>query len=289
MRGVWVGLIGFGIAIGPLTAADGPGSTAGSGQALAPANLSGMASEELIQTVIEHESEAANHRGYYMYESVERSERTGGHEWTEHVAETKAGKVRFLIAEDSKPLTGQRLAAERARIEDEGAHPDAFQRQEATKAQDEQHMRNMLRLLPHAFLFDPPQPEGEWIRVRFRPNPAFQPSSLEERVLHAMTGSVLIDPRMMRTRELEGRLPQDVNIGFGILATVHAGSNFATTREHAEGADWKTETVHTDLNGKALFLKTLTRKEDARHWNFHQVPSDISVADAVKLLETAAH
>ena len=282
MTGIRARVLVVAVALSPLGIA---ASTAAAAQAANPANLLQMSPQELIQNVIEHETEASKHRGYYEYLSVERSERTGGHEWTERVAETAWGKVRYLIAEDGKPLTGSRLAAERARIDQEGAHPDDFKRQEDARGQDEQHARQMLRLLPKAFLFDPPQAEGEFIRVRFHPNPEYAPNGLEERVLHGMSGSVLIDDKMVRVRELDGKMPQDISLGFGLLATIHAGSGFATTRLHAEGYDWKTETVHTDINGKAMFLKTIARQEDARHSEFKQIPNGISVADAVKMLE----
>jgi hypothetical protein len=255
------------------------------GQLAQAEQVEGMDSKQLIQRLAANEAEASKHRGYYMYLSVEKSERTGGHEWTERVAETTYGKVHYLIAEDGQPLTGPRLAAERARIEDEGARPEAFRRQEQAKSQDEQHAREMISLLGTAFLFDPPQPEGDCVRVRYRPNPAYQPNGLEERVLHAMSGSVLIDAKMLRTRELDGSMAQDLNIGLGFLATIRAGSNFKTTREHVDGPDWKTETLHTDLNGKVLFLKTIARQEEARHSEFKQIPAGTSVADAVKLLE----
>jgi len=276
-----MGQLALALTLGTLSAARGGAI----GQEANHADLMQMDSKELIATVIAHEAEASKRRGYYIYTSVERSERTGGHEWTERVAETTWGKVRYLIAEDGKPLSGERLAAERARIEDEGARPEVFKEQEKAKSEDEQHARQMMALLPRAFLFDPPQPEGEYVRVRFRPNPEYQPSGMEERVLHAMSGSVLVDTKMVRTRELEGRMAQDLSIGFGLLATIHAGSNFKTTREHLEGPDWKTETLHTDINGKALFLKTIARQEEARHSDFKQIPTGMSVADAVKLLE----
>jgi hypothetical protein len=248
-------------------------------------NIAQMTGKELITLVVSRETEAAGHRGYYMYLSVERSERTGGHEWTERVAETLWGKVRYRIAEDGQPLTGDKLAAERARIEDEGARPEVFKQQEAQRGEDEQHARSMVALLPKAFLFDPPQQEGEYVRVNYRPNPAYTPSGLEERVLHGMTGSVLVDTRMVRVHGLDGRMPQDVSIGFGLLATIKAGSNFATTRIHEDGYDWKTETVHTNINGKALFLKTIARSEEAKHSEFKKIPTGITVADAVKLVE----
>ncbi len=276
MRAIAGGLLGLGLALI---------ASARSAGAQIASNVSQLGGKELVEEVVQHENEASAHRGYYMYLSVEKSDRTGFHEWTERVAETQWGKIHYLIAEDGKLLSPQRKAAERARIEDDGAHPDAFKQREMAKGQDEMHARQMMLLLPKAFLFDTPQAEGDFIRVHYRPNPDYQPNGLEERVLHAMSGSVLIDPKMVRTRELDGKLPQDLSLGFGFLATIHAGSNFSTTREHCEGADWKTEAVHTDINGKALFLKTIARSEDAHHSEFKQIPAGISVADAVKLVE----
>ena len=280
MRSFGVGLLALVGLLGPFTRV--AGGTVG--QEIDVARMDG---KTLISVVASRELEASNHRGHYMYLSVERSERTGGHEWTERVAETAWGKVRYLIAEDGKPLSGERQTAERARIEEEGRNPEAFKREEAGKIEDEQHAREMMTLLPKAFLFDEPQPEGDYLRVRYHPNPAYQPSGLEERVLHGMSGSVLIDPKLVRTHVLEGTMPQDVTIGFGILATIHAGSNFSTTRDHIEGYDWKTVTLHTDINGKAMFLKTVARKQEAHHSEFKRIPEGITVEEAVKLLEAA--
>jgi hypothetical protein len=249
------------------------------------AGLRAQDSKQLIETLIAHEAEAGKHRGHYEYMSEERSDRTGGHLWVERVAETTEGKVRYLEQEDGQPLAGDRLTVERARLAADAADPAAFQKREAARMDDEQHARQMLQILPRAFVFDPPKDEGGDIRIAYRPDPAFSPSGLEERVLHAMTGSVLIDGKMIRTREINGTMPQDVSIGFGILATIHAGSNFKTTREHAEGDDWKTETVHTDINGKALFLKTIARKQEMRRWGYKKIADGMSVADAVNLVE----
>lgn len=278
MKNFGVGLLAVAAILGPwVQVAGGAG-----GQEMDVARMDG---KTLIAVVAARETEATNHRGRYMYLSVERSERTGGHEWTERVAETAWGKVRYLIAEDGKPLTGDRLAAERARIEDEGKNPEIFKHEEAGKMEDEQHAREMMTLLPKAFLFEQPQPEGDYLRVRYKPNPTYQPNGMEERVLHGMSGSVMVDAKLIRTHALDGTMPQDVNIGFGILATIHAGSNFSTVRDHIEGYDWKTVAVHTDINGKALFLKTVARKQEATHAEFKKIPDGITVADAVRMVE----
>ena len=241
--------------------------------------------KETIATLVQHEAAAAEHRGHYIYTSEERSERTGGHLWQERVAETNWGKVRYLAAVDGQPLTGERLAAEKARVEGEASDPEGFRRAESARVDDEEHAKQMLQLLPKAFLFGAPMSEGESLRIPFTPNPDYSPQSLEERVLYGMSGSVLVDTQTIRLRGIDGRMGKDVSIGFGLLATIRAGSNFSTTREHVGGEDWKTQLVHTDINGKALFLKTIARQQDAKHWGFQKIAGEMTVAQAVEKLE----
>jgi hypothetical protein len=243
------------------------------------------APRDVVSSMLTHENEAELHRDHYVYLSYERSERTGGHLWTERVAETNAGKIRLLLAEDGQALSGDRLAAERARMADIAAHPDAFQRRSQALKDDEKHAKEMLGLLSKAFVFESARPEGEFLRIDFRPNPDYVPQSMEERVLHAMTGSLLVDPRVMRLRGIEGKLPEDVNIGFGLIATIKAGSSFDTTRELVYGSEWKTQTLNTDINGRAIFFKMIGKKEHAVHSDFTLLPHDMSVPDAVALLE----
>jgi hypothetical protein len=241
-----------------------------------------------IDTLIHNEEDATARRGRYTYMSVEKSDRTGGHTWTERVAETQWGKVRFLIADDGVPISGDRLAGEKARLAQIVADPEAFKRAEAAHNDDEMHARQMLVMLPKAFFFENPVVEGDSLRVNFRPNPAYSPQGMEERVLHGMSGSVLIDEKTMRLRGLIATLPQDVSLAFG-LANVKAGSHFDTLRMPVAGIDWKTETVHTAFNGKALFLKTIARQQDLKRSGYTRIPSDISMGDAVKLLEESVN
>jgi hypothetical protein len=234
--------------------------------------------------MLKHEDYEATHKGDYMYLSKERSNRTGGHLWTEKVVETSAGKVRMLIAEDGQLISNDRLTAEKARLAEIVAHPDMFQKQQQARKDDEQHAKEMLDLLPKAFIFENARPDGEYMRIDFKPNPDYEPQSMEERVLHEMTGSMLVDPRVARLHMLEGRLPEDVSIGFGLLAIIHAGSNFSTTRGPVPGNEWKTAEIDTDVNGRAIFFKTITRKEHVEHSEFKQVPMNMTVAQAVKML-----
>jgi hypothetical protein len=240
---------------------------------------------QTVTTLVANEDLAAKHKDHYSYLSKERSDRTNGHLWTEKVVETDAGKIRFLLAEDGQPLSPDRVAQERGRLAAIVADPAAFVRKSQSVKDDEVHAMQMLSFAPRAFLFSDARPEGNFIHIDYRPNPAYATQSIEERVLHAMTGSMLIDPQTMRLHRIDGHLPEDVSIGFGLLATIHAGSSFSTTRDRFGEPDWKTTTVDTNINGRVIFFRSIAKNEHAEHSNFVRVPNDLTVAQAVTLAE----
>jgi hypothetical protein len=234
--------------------------------------------------MLQHESDPAEHRLKYMYLSEERSERTGGHLWRERVVETAMGKVRMLLAEDGKPLSPERMAAVKAKLADIAAHPEAFQRREQSMKNDEEHAEQMLTLLHKAFLFDDPHADGSDVRIGYRPDPAYQPKTMEEKVLHAMSGAVLVDEKTFQLHRIEGKIPTDVSLGYGILGTVHAGSSFSTEHQMEPGGEWKDALVNTAIEGKAMLFKEIGRNEHVVHSEFQRLPDSISVAEAVQLL-----
>ena len=244
-----------------------------------------MTAKGMMDSMIVHEQESAVHRNRYSYLSNERSDRTGGHLWTERVVETPQGRVRMLLAVDGVALNAEQVVQERGRLAEILRDPGPFLKREKAQKSDEEQARQLLQLLPKAFLFENMRPEGEYVRIDFRPNPEYQTQSMQERVMHGMSGSLLIDPKVMRMHRIEARLPEDVSIGFGILATIRAGTNFLTMRQAVDSDEWKTAVVDTKIDGRALFFKTLSRSEHAEHTDFHRVPNDLTLVQAVALAE----
>ena len=70
-----------------------------------------------------------------------------------------------------------------------------------------------------------------------------------------------------------------------MIATVKAGSNFATERAPVMGDEWKTSLVETDINGRAIFFKAIGKKEHTERMDFVPVAKDVTVAQAVAMLE----
>lgn len=252
--------------------------------ASANAQAGTLTPEQLVRAMVAHEDDESAHRDRYEFLSNERSDRTAGHLWTERVVETASGRIRFLVAEDGQPLSSERQQQETARLAEIVAEPDAFVRKEQAQKNDEAQARKMLDLLPNAFIFDNVRlSDGVW-RMDFHPNPAYSPSGIQERVLCGMSGWVAIDAHAQRLRHIEGSLPQDVSIGFGLLATIKAGSRFSSDRASMDG-HWRTVHIATDIRGKAALFKSVAKKSEISRSEFHYLDAGTTIPQAVALVE----
>ncbi|HEY4357828.1 MAG TPA: hypothetical protein VGN16_18900 [Acidobacteriaceae bacterium] len=230
------------------------------------------------------EHEASSHHERFAYLSEERSDRTGGHLWTERVVETEQGCVRLLLAEDGKPLSPDRAREERAKLSDAIAHPDEFARRQQAAKGDDLRGRLLLDKLPDGFLIENARLEhGVW-HMDFRPDPAYSPAGIEDRVMHSMTGSLAIDARQLRLIHLDGHLEDGVNIGYGLLATLRAGSNFALDKQEFEGT-WRPVHVVADFQGKALLFKDINRRTEYSRSEFRHLNPGITIVQAVSMAE----
>jgi hypothetical protein len=242
---------------------------------------------QVVSAMIAHEDDNSAHKDTYEFLSKERSARTGGQVWTERVVETSFGRVRFLLAVDGKPLSAEQEGSERGRLAEIVADPEAFLAKERAQKDDEAQARKMLDLLPKAFVFDNVRlKDGVWT-MDFHPNPEYSAHGIEERVLCAMSGTVVIDAGQERLMHVEGRLPQDVSIGFGLVATVKAGSHFSSERADEDG-HWRTLHVLTNIQGKAVLFKSVGKDTEVTRSEFHYLQPGMTVAQAVALAECPA-
>ena len=220
--------------------------------------------QSILETTIANENAASARHDHYEYLTYERSDRTGGHLWEERVVETDAGRLRMLLAEDGKPISAAR--------------------HQISVLNEEKRAHDMLAALPHDFLFENVALQGGLWRMDFRPNPQVSPSGLEERVLHNMAGHLVIDAHDLRLIHMDFHLTQDVSIGFGLLANVHAGTNFISDRQFEDGR-WHTTHIATQLHAKAMLFKNLNLNLDLVREQFVPLDKNITIPQAVALLE----
>ncbi len=239
--------------------------------------------------MVQAETEAAKDRAHFLYRRKETSTRTKGHQWEELVVEVSEGRMHRLIRVDGKPLTASQEKVERDRLQFLSKHPDDVRRENQGRKDDEERTADLLRVLPKIFLFNLEGVEDGCTKVAFRPNPAYQEQSYQDRVLHAIDGYLLIHQGDNRLCKLDTHLEHAVEFGYGLLGKVSQSSGFSMARTEVGPGQWKTQELNVHIDGNILLLKSVSRQEDSVHFGFQEVPFNMSVAQSVVMIESTTY
>lgn len=236
---------------------------------------------ELIQAVIANELGDRTQQRKWMY-VIER--RVGSQSITGEQVETPNGPLYRVLTMDGIPLTPGQRHQDDARIDrllhDTGQQAKLKQQYD----EDEQKLENLMRVMPGAFLYDYDGVDGNLVRLKFRPNPDYEPPTYEVRVVHSLAGVVLIDPRQMRLAKLSGQLVDRVEFGYGLLGHVDSGGTMEIGRSQVGPSQWKTSLFNIQLSGRMVFFKTIGKQQYEVRSQFREVPGDLSLSQANKLL-----
>ncbi len=182
------------------------------------------------------------------------------------VAETNDGQVSYLLMMNDQPLTD-----EQRRIEDEKNqkllnNPDEQRKRFKEQKDDERRANSIVKALPDAFIyeFDGPADEPHVVKLRFRPNPSFNPPDRETQVLKGMAGHMCIDTAANRMSKLEGILVDDVNFGWGIFGKLHKGGHFEIHESAVDGGNWEVTYSNVDFTGRCCCSRTSRSKRPRR-------------------------
>jgi hypothetical protein len=241
---------------------------------------------EIIKQMVQAETAASRNRQHFLYRNQERSNRTNGRLWEELVVETPDGSLPRLISEDGEPLSSSRQTEEDKRITYLASHPSEFRRARQRRQQDEARMPELLRTVPNIFLFRTISTEGAYTRIAFQPNPSFHEKSYQDRVVHAMSGMLLIHTTDRRLCELDAQLQHRVEFGYGILGQLSDKTHFFLARQEVSPAQWTTTKIRVHLDGNILLVKSISRDLDAWRYSFKQVDHGLTVADAAAIVRS---
>jgi len=258
-----------------------------------PAQLQGEAQApetpiQLVRDVVYNELHDHQLHGYWRYWIEKQAQQQT--KVVEQV-ETADGPVTRLVSNGGRPLNAADQQEEQERLDRLLRSPQEQARHRQDYAEDEKRIGRILALLPQAFLFEDAGMENGCFHLRFRPNPDYPPHSIEARVFHAMRGDLWINARFKRMERLDGQLEENVDFGYGILGRLYKGGWFRLQRTQVSSTDWKTERLEIHMNGRALFLKTISRETSEVRRGFAPVPAGLSLEQGMKMLapaETAA-
>ena len=148
-------------------------------------------------------------------------------------------------------------------------------------------MPDLLRELPKIFLFQTLGSAGDYIRIAFQPNPSFQEESYQDRVVHAMSGMLLIHTPDMRLSGLDVHFVHKVEFGFGLLGTLSDKSHFSIARKEVYPGQWKTSKIHIRLDGSILLVKSITRDVDSSQYGYKLIAHNLTVAEAAAIVRSS--
>jgi hypothetical protein len=243
--------------------------------------LQALPAGQLVREVIYNEQHDHQSHGSWRY-WIERRSAAGTR--VEEQVETADGPISRMTQNNGRALSAEEESGEQARLERLLSSPGEQARHLRQYDEDEQRIGRILALLPDAFVYEYDGEESGYYRLRFRPNPEYPAQSIEARIFHAMNGTLWVDARAKRLARLDGRVGENVDFGFGILGRLCKGGWFRLVRVQVSATDWKTESLEVHMNVRALLVKTFAREASEVRGGFVAVPSGMSLAQGLEVL-----
>jgi hypothetical protein len=241
---------------------------------------------QLVTDVMYNELRDRECDSFWQYRSYRIS---GSQDVVREQIETAEGPIFRVLQDHGSPLDANQRRREDERLQDLVEKPSAMSHVREDHLHDEERMRQVLEMIPDAFLFEyVGSATGDQVELSFRPNPAFSPASYEARIMHELSGTLVVNQRLKRMIEMKGTLTERVDFGYGLLGHVEKGGTFEIRREQVSPTRWKTNLVEVHVQGKILLFHNVTKDQREARTDFRPVPHDISLAGAKELLDQAA-
>ena len=242
----------------------------------------GMSANELARRVVTNELKfQTEDHGHWMYR-LQKEE--SGKKQVLQILETSSGSLSRLISVGGRPLDARQQQKEYLRMQRLVSHPEEQRNLKLASNKKAEQGARLFKILPDVFLFSYAARQADLVTLTFRPNPNFQPPSLEARVLHKMQGEMTVDIKQERLAALSGQLMEDVKFGGGLLGHLDKGGKFEVTQTEVAPGEWEMTTQCVDMKGKALLFKAIGVKETETHSDFNRVPDDLTLAEAAGIL-----
>jgi hypothetical protein len=247
---------------------------------------------ELVRRAVQNEIKSNNQGTKYMCR--ERKQTPAGSQ-TKLMVETRDAIVGMVVANNDQPLDQQQRRAEYGRIERFLTEPAELERKRRQERESAERVNLILKALPDAFLYEYDgtetgrpgvgKPGDPLLRLKFRPNPKYDPPTHVEQVLIGMQGTVLIDTQKLHIARIDGDLFKDVAFGWGILGHLDRGGHFLVDQTDVDGSDWTIARMDLAFTGKILLFKSIDIKSTEIYSDFRPVPANLTFAQGIQLLK----
>ena len=247
---------------------------------------------DLVRRTVHNEIRANADNAKYMFR--DRKETPSGSQ-TKLLVETREAMAGMVVADNDRPLNPEQRQAELNRVRRFVEDPAELRRKQKQEQETAEHMSRIIKALPDAFIYEYDGtetgragvgcPGDELVRVKFHPNPSYDPPTRVEQVLTGMHGTLLIDSQKQRIAQIDGTLAKDVSFGWGILGHLDRGGHFLVEQADVGNNHWEIARMGLKFTGKVLFFKTINIQSTELFSDFRAVPSNLTFAQGVDLLE----
>jgi len=241
----------------------------------------GVSANDLARRVITNELKFQDDHTNWMYR-LEKEQY--GKKQVEEIIETQEGSLSRLLSINDQPLTAKQQEEEDQRVRELMTSRSAKRKLQRALEAEILQGRRLFKMLPDAFVFNYAGGDGNVIRLSFRPNPNFNPPSLEARVFHDMEGELWVDCKQERLAAFNGHLTQDVKFGLGLLGHLDKGGHFDVRQAEVVPGHWDMTTMSVEMSGKALLFKNIGVQKMEKRWGFQQVSDDLTLTQAADIL-----
>jgi hypothetical protein len=241
--------------------------------------------DALVREVVRNEIEAQlNDKSLWCYR--EEGQEDGKPSKALEVCQTKDGDLERLVAVNGRELDSAQMQAEDQRIQTLVAHPEQLRAKQKKAREDAEQERNLLASFPEAFQFQCERESGNLVALRFQPNPAFRPSTRSTQVFHHMEGTIVLDTKQKRLVEINGRLTSEVKFAAGLLGHLDKNGTFSVQQKEVGDGHWDLSSMSVQINGRALFFKTITVLEKKRQVDYKPLPRGVTLQQAADFLRS---
>ena len=238
---------------------------------------------ELVRKVVANElKQEQTDRSHYMFK-LRKVTPKGTR--IQEIVQTDGGNVARTLSVNGQPLGLEQRQAEEQKVQRLLNDPAEQKKRLKEAREDEDRAQIMVRALPNAFFYQEIGREDAVVKLRFRPDPGYQPQSREESVYTGMAGELWLNVPQQRLRKIDAHLFHDVDFGWGILGRLYKGGSFMVLQEQVDGKHWDTTAMTLDLTGKALLFKSIVYREQEYESDFHLLPEHLTLAEGVEMLK----
>ena len=168
-------------------------------RSLEAADFPPLPAAEMVRRCSQRELDAQKNASRYMFmlrrQTVHITE-------TKLVVETNEALAGRVLAYNDKELSGESLKSEDTRVERFVTYPEELRKKQREERDNRERFYRILRAMPDAFLWEYDgfesgasglgRPGEQLVRLKFRPNPKYDPPTRVEQLLAGMAGTILV-------------------------------------------------------------------------------------------------